>query len=196
MEPMTCPNCGTRVAPKADGTCPACLRSMTEGSASQTAFDANDPQAALAASRRAAEASFLRECGSEAMHRRPTGLTALALIQFFFAASVGCGYLMISFPSPEFRGIFRLARDVNPVYMILSPLITELLLVSSAGGYLSQNRVYGYWGGNVLAVWSIANLVIYGVLHEFPGIWWIGIKLIYPTVLLCLLNRYYRNAFR
>lgn len=170
MEPTTCPNCGTWVAPKADGTCPACLHSMSEGSARRTPFDSEEPQAVLAASRRAAESSFLRECGSEAMHSRPTGLTVLAVLQFLFAASLGCGILMIYSPSSEFRGLLRLAGNVNPVYKILSPLITELLLVASAGGYLSQNRFYGYWGGNVLAGWSIANLVAYCVLHEFPGV--------------------------
>lgn len=79
-------------------------------------------------------------------------------------------------------------------WQIASSLISMLLLVITALGYLSQSRVLGYWLGSALALGSVVMgfvaMGLYGhVLLQIPG-------LLYWSVVFALLNTSYRKAFR
>ncbi len=113
--------------------------------------------------------------------RRPTGLTVLAVIQFILSIAV----------------LAALARSRSPgVYGTLSPVITAVVLVASAIGYLRRNHYLGFVGGNVLGFGSIANIVIFNAVQGFANFAIHIPSLIYPVVLLVLLNLRYQDAFR
>ncbi len=81
-------------------------------------------------------------------------------------------------------------------YTILSLLSTFLLLIASGAGYLSQNRILGYWGGNLLAVGLIANIMFHNFQEHFTRFSRHLPILLYPIVLLLLLNLHFRKEFR
>lgn len=183
MEPTTCSSCGTWVAPKADGTCPACGSPI--GKDGQTTSPAHSPEAA--------RASFLREAGSERMHGRPTGLTVLAVFQIIAAAGSCLGLLRLV-SSPQLRAEVEAVAGTVGMWQVLFSFTGMLLVLITAFGYISQSRVWGYWLGNLAAVGSVAIAIVsiasrgQPLLH-IPG-------LFYWTVVFLLLNFYYRNAFR
>lgn len=111
---------------------------------------------------------------------RPTGLTVLAVIQFIF-----CIALLAAFATPSRLG----------VYGVLSPLITGLLMVGSGIGYLRQDYKLGFIGGNILGIGSFANILIFSMVQGFENFAVHIPSLIYPVVLLGLLNLRYKDAF-
>ncbi len=111
---------------------------------------------------------------------RPTGLTVLAVIQFVF-----CIALLAAFAtSPGLS-----------VYGVLSPLITGLMMVGSGFGYLRQDYKLGLIGGNILGIGSLANILIFSTVQGFENFAVHIPSLIYPVVLLGLLNLRYKDAF-
>ena len=111
---------------------------------------------------------------------RPTGLTVLAVIQFVF-----CIALLAAFAtSPGLS-----------VYGVLSPLITGLMMVGSGIGYLRQDYKLGLIGGNILGIGSLANILIFSTVQGFENFAVHIPSLIYPVVLLGLLNLRYKDAF-
>ena len=111
---------------------------------------------------------------------RPTGLMVLAVIQF-----VLCIGLLIVFAAP---------RSLS-LYGVLSPLITGVLMVGSAIGYLRRNYNLGFVGGNILGIGSIANILMFNAVAGFENFIAHVPSLIYPIVLLSLLNLRYKDAF-
>ena len=111
---------------------------------------------------------------------RPTGLMVLAVIQFVFCIAL----LAVLATSPRLG-----------VYGVLSPLITSLLMVGSGIGYLRQDYKLGFVGGNILGIGSLANILIFNTVQGFENFAVHIPSLIYPVVLLGLLNLRYKDAF-
>ncbi|MFO0952957.1 MAG: hypothetical protein U0835_17755 [Isosphaeraceae bacterium] len=144
----------------------------------------------------AARGESCEACGADLVaalgrpiRERPTGLTVLATLQFLFGASIVYGFLRLADGAAGPQGFTFTS------YSFISSAFTLFLLVTSAAGYLSQNRLFGYWGGNLLAVGSIANILCYSLLNDFAQLPLRLPGLAYPAVLLFLLNFRYRNAF-
>ena len=81
-------------------------------------------------------------------------------------------------------------------YTVVSLLITSTVLIASGAGYLSQNRLLGFWGGNFLAVGLIANVMVHNVHEGFAQFPLYIPSLFFPIILLFLLNLYFRKDFR
>ncbi len=111
---------------------------------------------------------------------RPIGLTILAIIQFILCVAV-----LAAFAGPRSFGL----------YGVLSPIITAVLLAGSAIGYLRRDYKFGFIGGNVLGIGSIANILIFSAVQGFQNFAINIPSLIYPVVLLGLLNLRYKDAF-
>ena len=111
---------------------------------------------------------------------RPTGLMVLAVIQF-----VLCIGLLIVFAAP---------RSLS-LYGVLSPLITGVLMVGSAIGYLRRNYNLGFVGGNILGIGSIVNILMFNAVAGFENFIAHVPSLICPIVLLSLFNLRYKDAF-
>jgi len=116
---------------------------------------------------------------------RPTGLTVFAVIQFVFCIGILAIMLLAVFAAPRSLGL----------YGVLSPLITFVLLVGSAIGYLRRDYNLGFIGGNILGIGSIVNILIFNAVQGFENFAGQVPSLIYPVVLLSLLNLRYKDAF-
>ncbi len=112
--------------------------------------------------------------------RRPIGLTVLAVIQFILTVGV-----LAAFASPRSLG----------VYGTISPVMTGIVMVVSAIGYLRRNYYLGFICGNILGIGSIANILIFNAAQGFTNFAIYIPSMIYPVVLLALLNLRYRDAF-
>ena len=170
------------MVPKHDGTCPACQQAFVAQAElpvprDQSSTGADDPLSRLMSKSR-----------TQCVSRRPHGLTALAVIQFVFASSIAYSFWLLF--AGRLQGV-----GITP-YRVLSPLVTIVLLVASGWGYLTRSRLLGYWGGNVLGVSSILNIVVHNALEGFVRLPLHLPSLVYPIVLLCLLQLRYRDAFR
>lgn len=110
----------------------------------------------------------------------PAGLIVLAVIQFLFCLGV----------LPILLGPTRYG-----LYGVLSPLVTAVVLVISAVGYLKRHYRMGFVGGNILGVGSIANVVIFNAIFSSGDFSTHVPSLIYPLVLLALLNFRYKAEF-
>lgn len=127
--------------------------------------------------------------------RRPTGLTVLAMIQLLFFGSMVFSLLVVL--GSDGRG--ERADGVRiqlSNYQLLSFSITATLLFLSAMGFLAQNRILGYWGGNLLAIGSVANILAHNASERFVNFDMHVMSLIYPVFLFFALNLYYRKSFR
>ncbi|HEY3964734.1 MAG TPA: hypothetical protein VGM05_09315 [Planctomycetaceae bacterium] len=192
MDPTTCVNCGTYVIPMADGSCPACQRPANAAVAPAGASDGS--QLESQASKSARQALLEPESSSHAAHR-PKGLVVLAVLQFVFAAASLLS-LFMAIGSPTMQAEMQRQGVTMDAYTILSLLGTFLLLIASGAGYLSQNRILGYWGGNLLAIGLIANIMIHNFQEHFARFSRHIPSLFYPIVLLFVLNVHFRKEFR
>ena len=186
MEPVTCSSCHTWVAPKKDGTCPAC------GSPINALIGLADAAENPSGSSRATT-SLLRESSSERAYQRPTGLTILAVIQFFIAGSSAINILRL-IASPQLRAEVEALGGSVGGWQIVIMVATTVLLTISALGYLSQSRRSGYWLGNAVAISAVLlGLVSVAsgrhVLLQIPG-------MVYWTITFLMLNLFYRDSFR
>ncbi len=120
---------------------------------------------------------------------KPTGLIVLGVINFVFALFSIVG--LLSSLSPQ--TIEQAGLNITP-YTILSPLLTGALLVASGIGFIKVDYKLGFIGGNIFGVFALANILIgaivlgTGLLIHIPS-------MIYPVVLLLLLNLQYRKYF-
>jgi hypothetical protein len=111
---------------------------------------------------------------------RPRGLTVLACIQFLFVLAITAGFI---------------ARTPTGTYPILSQTLTVGLMLATAIGYLRQSYRLGFIGGNILAVGSLVNVLAFNASEGFQNITLHVPSMVYPALLLLLLNLRYRAAF-
>lgn len=145
--------------------------------------------------------------------RRPGGLTALAVINFIFAAFQLLGALvfiplllmgeqMMENVNEEDQAALEAMMQMGEtgfILVIAASLITVFLLVASGIGYLKLKQFLGRTLGNVYAVFTIIYTVITGlyVAPELGGGFGLGTLLgfIYPLVTLVLLNTTFKEDF-
>ena len=117
---------------------------------------------------------------------RPPGLTGLAAFNFVnFAAA--CVYLIV-LTSGGFK------EDPGWINTLLG-LVSGLLALISAVGFLRRSVVLGYWVGNAfgvfLLVYAVAFLSGKGSANPLEYFAWLS----YPVILLFALNVLYRKEF-
>jgi len=140
---------------------------------------------------------------------RPSGLTALAVIQFIFCPLEGIGCIGLiamrliagqtqaeAHPHPE-SAIFASIPWLNIIALVIFGMLSALLLLLSGIGFLKRKRLLGRWVGNVYAVVAIGYAASSLVLlpKELTG----GVTLdlirsfFYPLFLALLLNFVFRK---
>lgn len=122
--------------------------------------------------------------------KRPTGLIVLAVINFIFAFLSLTGLLLLF--SPQI--LEQAGLKINP-YTILSPLFTGVLLIISGIGFIKVDYKIGFIGGNVFGVFALGNIFIGGILLG-KGLLIHIPSMIYPLVILLLLNLRYKKCFQ
>ncbi len=125
------------------------------------------------------------------MSKRPTGLTVFAVINFIFVAIMLMSLIAI-ITSLSLREQTNLGISA---YTILSPLITAILMLVSGIGFLKLNYRAGFVCGNVLCVLSIANILLFNLLNGFQDFSMHIPSMVYPSILLIMLNFRYKNSF-
>ena len=121
--------------------------------------------------------------------KRPTGLIVLAVINFIFAFLSLIG--LLTFLSPQ---LLELAGIKLTLYTILSPILTGALLIISGIGFIKVDYKLGFIGGNVFGALALVNIMIGGVILG-KGLLIHAPSMIYPIVLLLLLNIRYKKYF-
>jgi hypothetical protein len=181
------------VLPKPGGTCPACQCAISLAAPAPITKEESD--AAPVVSKVEHVASIVRRLqAEEAAHRLPAGLVLLALIQFGFAALAGIRFVhkfgtVVEPTEPQAEVGWAVAN------LIVRALLALGLLIFSGIGYLARSRIYGYWGGNILAVGWIGAVVINFARHGFAFITYFDLGVLYPLLLLLVLNLHYRTRF-
>lgn len=141
-------------------------------------------------------------------NNRPNGLTILAICNFLFAAISAFGILNIiilffhhsikTSNSPQ----YELVKTVGPPMAItlFSILVILIILLSISGiGFLKRKRFIGRTLGNAYAILAIFDIILTGLMldNKLGGGAIIGTitGVIYPIVLLFLLNTYFKKDF-
>lgn len=150
-------------------------------------------------------------------HRRPGGLTALAIVNFIFGglSALGVlGYVALMFlaRNPQMAGnpaataqqqaqidaLMNMGQGMFLVLTIFSAVSGALLIVSGIG-YLKQKRFLGRTLGNVTALLSIAVSIATATMMapQVGGGFNLGtvIGLIYPLLTLFFLNVTFKEDF-
>jgi hypothetical protein len=145
--------------------------------------------------------------------KRPSGLTALAVINFVFS---GWGLIGLLGLAAMFAFIGQIPTDnMNetqraqieafqnmgiPVFIFIFVLsiISSVLLLLSGIGYIKQKKIMGRWLGNAYGIISIISSVVSGLMLPSEmkgGGFTIGsmIGLIYPVLILILLNTTFKD---
>ncbi|MFP4473340.1 MAG: hypothetical protein ACLFPX_05640 [Candidatus Omnitrophota bacterium] len=91
-----------------------------------------------------------------------------------------------------FSGRYQGRGFGTALYAVLSPLVAGILLIISGIGLLQVDWVKGYLLGNVFAAGAILNLIVFSIFVR-PGFPLPG--MIYPLILLILLNTRYKRVF-
>ena len=144
--------------------------------------------------------------------KRPGGLTALAVINFVFAALgvlSALGFVVIlamagslaDAPMDETqRAQIDALQDLGKPMMIALlalTIVTSILLLAAGIGYLKQKKFLGRTLGNVYALLSLVRAVWSGVAfpEELGGGFNLGalIGLIYPVITLVLINTTFKE---
>ncbi len=143
--------------------------------------------------------------------KRPGGLTALAVINFVFAALgvlgiLGMIVLLVFFTSgaaednPDMEKVKASWEEIGYLwlYLILAlSVVTNALLIVSGIGYLLLKRVLGRWCGNAYAIITIISSIIGGL--QTPAEQGGGfnimtiVGLIYPLLTLFLINTTFKE---
>ena len=121
--------------------------------------------------------------------KRPTGLIVLAVINFIFAFFSLIG--LLAFLSPQF--LEQAGITITP-YTILSPILTGALLIISGIGFIKVDYKLGFISGNIFGGLALVNIMIGGVILG-KGLLIHIPSMIYPIVLLLLLNLRYKKYF-
>ena len=145
---------------------------------------------------------------------RPSGLTALAVINFIFGTLEflgGRGFIVIRFvagkmlsnghemSAKEREGLQVIVDSswINVGIVVALAFATGLLLLLSGIGYLKQKRVLGRWFGNGYGIVAITYVTVSLTLlpEELTEGFSIGVirSLIYPCFTMVLLNSTFRR---
>lgn len=145
-------------------------------------------------------------------HKRPGGLTALAVFNFIFgglgligialmAAAFKFADLALEGASEADRAMIEAMQDFGSgmLWMIIAVAIVQSALLIAGGiGYLKL-RPWGRSLGNLYGIIGVAYALIQAVLlpTELGGGFQIGtiLGLIYPVLTLALLNSIFRDDF-
>lgn len=137
------------------------------------------------------------------MSDRPSGLTALAVVNFVlggFALLGVLGLVVATSADPEAAAQQGMVGDEVSMGMVYGWSLLELLvgglLIASGLGYLRLKKLLGRALGNLYAFLAIVS--------EFAGLSMLGmdfslltlISIIYPVLTLALLNTVFRDDFR
>jgi len=123
--------------------------------------------------------------------KRPTGLTALAVINFIFV--IGLLFSIATYFSTDL--LAKAGLTVN-LYTILSPIITAILLLTCGIGFIKMDYIMGYWFGNIFGVLSLLNIIVFNAIRGFSGFAGHIPSMVYPIILLFLLNLKYKEHFK
>ena len=144
--------------------------------------------------------------------KRPGGLTALAVLNFIFAAFSLLGMVgmvalfakmgmaandqMDEQTKALFEALQEMGMGILVIGFVLSALSGVLLLVSGIG-YLKQKRIMGRVVGSIYGIISIVSSVVTGLLFDpaAGGGFNIGtiIGLVYPVLTVILLNTTFKD---
>ena len=136
-------------------------------------------------------------------HKRPGGLTALAVLNFVFGGLGAIGLIglfgllsMADGVATAAGGSLTAAPGAGGVYLSLAlGAVATVLLIASGVGYLQMKKFLGQKLGNGYAVVAIANTVI-GIIMLKSGFGVFAIiGLIYPVITLALLNTTFKDDF-
>jgi hypothetical protein len=121
--------------------------------------------------------------------RVPSGLIVFAVVQFLFAMMSGLNVVIILGSTETMRAF--------PV--VLQAIIGVAMIVTGVG-YLKRSWLWGFVGGNLLAlllaVDDLATSVMaYRELQEFQNLPIVLSTMVYPLLLLALLNLRYKSEF-
>jgi hypothetical protein len=129
--------------------------------------------------------------------RRPGGLTTLAVLNFIFGAW-GLLYVVILVGAMRSEGglerEMRLSLRADSATLwahLMLRLLTAVLLIVSAVGYMGQKRFLGRVLGNAYAVVALLSTGLTLTHAEFDGGTLIG--LVYPVLTLVLINTTFRD---
>jgi hypothetical protein len=144
--------------------------------------------------------------------KRPGGLTALAVINFIFAALSFFGLIgfatmslvtskipMDQMPEAQKAQFVALQNMGHPMFAILVGVtfVSLLLLLLSGIGYLKQKKVLGRTLGTIYAALAILHVIISPMIFpkELGGSFNIMsiIGLIYPALTLILINTTFKD---
>jgi len=142
----------------------------------------------------------------EAPAPRPAGLTALAVMNFIFAAIFGLsalsGLVVLgthgALPGREAAALHETAALMAVIgpWLLAGGLITALLLLLSGFGYLHQRLVQGRYLGNAYAILALALLAMTIHTDHRPFSAFTVTPLVYPLVTLALINVFFRDRLR
>lgn len=135
------------------------------------------------------------------LHKRPGGLTALAVLNFVFGGFGALGLLITvaALSQPEFAAALAVFGS-GFFYVVLAVSVVQTFLIIAAGvGYLKLKpwgRTLGNAYGAIAVIMSLVSAVV--VPSDLGGGMNIMtiIGLIYPVLTLVLLNTTFREDFR
>ncbi|MBN2351455.1 MAG: ABC transporter permease subunit [Spirochaetales bacterium] len=138
---------------------------------------------------------------------RPSGLTALAIINFIFAGLIGF-LVMFSLGLLACAGAFARTQSAEPlgteaigvsVAVSLGNIISMALLIVTAIGYLKCNPILGRLLGNIYALVEITKTTIYLIFYasvvQQLAIFTV-IAYIWPLITILFLNIVFRDVWR
>ena len=128
--------------------------------------------------------------------RCPGGLKAMAIVNFVIAGFGTVAVIALALGQDNRYDIWEIEGPVTWEHhlMICMRMAAVLTILFSGLGYLSLKRVQGWMLGNLYAVISLVNVLMYAfLLDEFgtSSLLWLP----YPILTLFLLNTTYRKCF-
>ncbi len=132
---------------------------------------------------------------------RPTGLTALAIINFILGGFQVLGVLIALLSSSctvTVNGAVRQAPAVGSIVFAGADLLCAVALFVSGAGFITVNRVTGRWGANAYVVLAAAGIACRLIFPEFSGSsgGFSVLSLIYPLMLVLYTNVVFRDLWR
>lgn len=142
-----------------------------------------------------------------AEHKRPGGLTALAVLNFVFGGLGAIGLLalfaltstadtLVTAAEAQGATVTSSGPGLGAIYAVLAiSTLSTILLIVSGIGYLGLKKMLGRTLGNVYGIVSILSSVLGLILLDQPmGVGTI-IGLVYPVLTLALLNTTFKDDF-
>ncbi|MGE5192643.1 MAG: hypothetical protein ACM3U2_09085 [Deltaproteobacteria bacterium] len=168
MEPEACPNCGTWVIRKADGSCPACQSDVSQVSDSRKVGESESPANQSPIFQRK-PTSDPRASDSRATVLRSMGVSLRAIV--VLSAAVLCG-LILFFHGHRLREPGVLGRLVNAAIPLLAGAYAILLGARAVGPRRGASEKFDQWhtryGSTMLLLGPLVCL--YGLYLAFSSV--------------------------